>query len=80
MGEDNYITYEDLPLNENYVQQIENIGIKIENKLKWFNAVSAYLTNEQFSQIKNKSFVEKIERVRVFNSPQDEKIIEKNNK
>ena len=40
MGEDNYI-YEDVPLNENYLHQIETLGIKIENKLKWFNAVSA---------------------------------------
>ncbi|MFA5804327.1 MAG: S8 family serine peptidase [Melioribacteraceae bacterium] len=72
MGEDNYITYEDIPLNENYINQIENLGIKIENKLKWFNAVSAYLTNEQLSSIKNLASIQKIEKVRVFKSKNDE--------
>ncbi len=72
MGEDNYITYEDLPLNENYIRQIENLGIKIENKLKWFNAVSAYLTDEQLKSIKSLSSIQKIEKVRVFKSRNDE--------
>ena len=60
MGEDNYITYEDIPLNENYVNQIENLGIKIENRLKWFNAVSSYLTDSQLNTIKKLSFVERV--------------------
>ncbi|MCX6173306.1 MAG: S8 family peptidase [Ignavibacteriales bacterium] len=72
MGEDNYITYEDLPLIENYINQIENLGIKIENKLKWFNAVSAYLTDEQLSSLKSLSSIQKIEKVRVFKSRNDE--------
>ena len=72
MGEDNYITYEDIPLNENYIHQIENLGIKIENKLKWFNAVSAYLTNEQVISINNLPSIQKIEKVRVFKSKNDE--------
>ncbi len=72
MGEDDYITYEDIPLNENYIHQIENLGIKIENKLKWFNAVSAYLTDEQLNSIKNLPSTQKIERVRVFKSRNDE--------
>lgn len=68
MGEDNYITYEDLPLNENYIYQIETLGIKIENKLKWFNAVSAYLTDSQLEKLKKISSIEKIERVHIFKS------------
>ena len=47
MGEDSFITYEDLPLKADYVSQIEQLGIKIENKLRWFNAVTAYLTEEE---------------------------------
>jgi len=71
MGEDNYITYEDIPLNENYLHQIETLGIKIENKLKWFNAVSTYLTDEQLSSLKSLSSIQKIEKVRVFKSKND---------
>jgi len=88
MGEDHYITYEDLPINENYISQIGNAGIKIENKLKWFNAVSAYLTNQQLAQVKKISCVEQIELVRVLkykpeidNDPTNlqKQILQKNN-
>lgn len=63
MGE-NYITSEDLPVNENYISKIESSGIRIINKLKWFNAVSCYLSEEQVQKIKEYPFVEKIEAVR----------------
>ncbi|MHB8906928.1 MAG: S8 family serine peptidase, partial [Melioribacteraceae bacterium] len=80
MGEDNYITFEDIPLSENYTNQIEQLGIKIENKLKWFNAVSCYLTDAQIDQLKSLSCIEKIEKVRVFKSRTDEnQLIIRNN-
>ncbi len=72
MGEDNYITFEDIPLSDNYTNQIEQLGIKIENKLKWFNAVSCYLTDTQLNHLKSLSCIGKIEKVRVFNSRTDE--------
>jgi len=65
LGENNYITYEDLPLTENYVQGVQSLGIKIINKLKWFNAVTAYLDDNQLAAVKNLSFVEKVESVAV---------------
>lgn len=64
MGEDNYITYEDLPLSSDYIQSIEKLGIKIIHKLKWFNAVSCYLTDEQLYKVKNLPFVKSIEKVK----------------
>jgi len=64
MGKENYITYEDVPVLESYVSEIEKLGIEIHRKLKWFNAVTAKLSSDQISQIKNFSFVKKIERVR----------------
>ncbi|MCX6170983.1 MAG: S8 family serine peptidase [Ignavibacteriales bacterium] len=80
MGEDNYITYEDIPLNEDYTTQIEQQGIKIVNKLKWFNAVSSYLTDAQINQLEKLSCITKIERVRVFKSRTDEnQLINQNN-
>ncbi len=66
LGEDNFITYEDLPLNEIYVNEIERFGIKIENKLRWFNAVTAYLSNEEQNKINNLDFVDRIEPVKRF--------------
>lgn len=64
MGE-NYITEEDVPINEKYVQTIEASGIKIENKLKWFNAVTAYLTDVQAEAVQSLPFVVKLERVHI---------------
>ena len=65
MGND-YITYEDLPIKDEYINSLISIGIKIENKLKWFNAVSAFLSNDQKGKILSLPFVEKIEKVRSF--------------
>jgi serine protease AprX len=76
MNEDAMITFEDLPLKENYVQKIQNLGIKIRNRLKWFNAVTAYLTEEQINQIKELGFVEKIERVKIFTLNKKNELIE----
>lgn len=62
MGEDNYITYEDIPISENYVNAVENLGIKIIRKLKWFNAVTANLSSTQLEQLNNLSFIKKLNR------------------
>jgi hypothetical protein len=72
LGEDNIINFEDLPLKEDYVFQLEQIGIKIENKLRWFNAVSAYLTEDEKIKVARLTFVEKIDPIRkfVFKSPE----------
>jgi hypothetical protein len=71
MGEDSFITYDDLRLDSNYVLNIEELGIKIENKVRWFNAVTAYLTEEEKINVANLSFINRIEPVRrfVFKSP-----------
>lgn len=66
MGE-NYITFEDLPINEKYIEQVTSLNIKIENNLRWFNAVTAFLTDDQVKAINNLPFIEKLEPVKVFN-------------
>lgn len=65
MGE-NYITFEDLPVSENYVASLESLGIEIIHKLKWFNSVSCYLTDDQLNRVKQLSFVKSVEEVRSF--------------
>ena len=72
LDDDNIITYEDMPLMKDYVFQLEQSGIKIENKLRWFNAVTAYLSDEEKNNAASLTFVEKIEPVRkfVFKSPE----------
>ena len=64
MSDERLITYEDLPLKEDYVAQVEALGVKIENKLNWFNAVTAYLNSEQIEELRLKNFVISIESVK----------------
>jgi len=63
MGED-FITYDDLPINKNYIAELESLNIKIIRKLNWFNSVSAYLTFDQIEIIKNLPYVKSIEPVK----------------
>lgn len=70
LGEEDIISFEDIPIKPGYISSLESHGIKIENNLKWFNAVSAYLTDQQFEEIFKLNFVDKIEKVKIlkFNS------------
>ncbi len=72
MGKENIITFDDLPLHSDYILKIEQLGIKIENKLRWFNAATAYLNEEEKNKLANLSIVNRIEPVRkfVFKSPE----------
>ncbi|MGE5437983.1 MAG: S8 family serine peptidase [Syntrophothermus sp.] len=61
---DDYIDYTDVPIKREYLNELVKFNIKIENELKWFNSVSAYLTDEQVKEIKLLPFIEKIEPVK----------------
>jgi hypothetical protein len=74
MGEENIINYEDLPLHQNYVDEVISIGIKIENKLTWFNAVTAYLNEAQKNYLTSLSFIDRIEPVRIFRFKREETV------
>ncbi len=65
MNADSIITFEDLPVNVNYIQKLSSLGIKIVNKLSWFNSVSAYLTDAQKKQAGLLPFVKEIVPVKV---------------
>ena len=57
LSEENLITYDDLPLNNEYISILESKGIKVIAKSRWFNGVSAYLTVNQLKMIKDIDFV-----------------------
>jgi subtilisin family serine protease len=63
---DNFITYEDLPLNQDYIASLSAIGVVIIYQLKWFNAVSARLTLSQIEQLKSLDFIDRVEPVKSF--------------
>ncbi|MCK5087859.1 MAG: S8 family serine peptidase, partial [Melioribacteraceae bacterium] len=61
---DDFIDYKDIPLNQYYVDIFEELSIEIIWELKWFNAVSCRLNNEQLDKIIELPFVEKIDKVK----------------
>ncbi len=63
LGE-NLITYEDVPLYEPYINTLKAAGIKIVHKLKWFNAVSAYLNESQLEMLARYEIIETIREVK----------------
>ncbi len=64
LNEDNLINYDDLLIKEDYIENLQSLGITILHKLNWFNAVSCRLTSEQLRLIKKLNFVDKIEKVK----------------
>ena len=67
LGE-NFFTFEDLPLENSYIQKLQELDVIIIHKLKWFNAVSAYLNDEQFLELNSIPFIKKIENVKTLRS------------
>ena len=68
---DEIFSYGDYPIYEPYLQQLKSLGIEPVNKLRWFNAISTYLTDDQLALVKNLPFVEKIERVKFFKAKKE---------
>lgn len=57
LSEENLISYDDLPLNNEYIRSLESQGIKIIAKSRWFNGVSAYLTVDELEKVINLDYV-----------------------
>lgn len=62
--DEDIISFEDLPVNKDYIQDLELLGAEIIWELKWFNAVSCLITQNEVQQIQKLSFVDKIEKVK----------------
>jgi len=69
---DEIIKYEDLPIREDYTNELNSLGIEVIHKLTWFNAVSANINDEQLIDIKALPFVEKIEAIKKLKYKNDE--------
>lgn len=58
------ISIQDLPISPVYIADIEAMGIRIEARSKWLNAVSAFLDDAQIAELSTKPFVAGIQPVR----------------
>jgi len=75
LGEDNIITYEDLPVCREYISALEGIGVKIERQLSWLNSVSAYLSENELTKIEKLPFVNKVEKVKTIQFNRNEEAV-----
>jgi len=55
------LNLQDIPVEQNYVDQIEGLGIEPVVISKWFNGVFAELSETQITQVENLSFVQEVE-------------------
>ena len=53
----------DLPVNQNYINQVEDLGIKIKHVTKWFNGVSCYVLKSDLDKVAALPFVKKVDFV-----------------
>lgn len=63
LSEENIISYDDLPLNEEYISKIKELGVLPNAYSKWMNAVSVKIKKDKLDEIKKLPFVSKIEGV-----------------
>ena len=56
----------DIPVNPDYIEHVEKLGVKLKHKTKWFNGISAYVKKEIIEQITLLPFVKKIDLVAKF--------------
>lgn len=66
MPADQLIKFEDLPIYEKYIREIEKLNIPIITKLNWFNSVSSILNSEELELISSLDFVESVKPVRKY--------------
>jgi serine protease AprX len=60
------VSAEDLPVSQSYIDQLSANGISAINTSRWFNAITAMLTNNQAVRATALPFVDHVEPVRTF--------------
>ena len=66
LSEDKLISEMDLPVSEEYIDELINRGFTVKQKSKWFNGISGYATESEIGLISQFLFVKKLDVVRKF--------------
>lgn len=72
LSENELITVRDLPVNQNYIDQVNSLGLKLKQKTKWFNGVSGWATKSELAQFANLSCVKQLDIVHRFRKDMSE--------
>jgi len=70
------LDYNDLPVNENYISPLLQIGFRLKHQSKWLNGVSGYIQKSSLENLAQFSFVQNIDVVfklkKKYNAEDDE--------
>jgi subtilisin family serine protease len=66
LSQSKLINFYDLPVNQDYVNELVQYGFEVKQKSKWFNAVSGYASENVISGIALNTFVKKVDVVGTF--------------
>ena len=79
LSDDKLISTTDLPVNQNYIEQIQSLGFQLKQKTKWFNGISGWVTKSELLQIANLPFVKQLDIVYRFRKDNFEEEIQNEN-
>lgn len=65
-GRKPWVDFTDLPVREQYLNQLENLGARIRVISRWLNATSVSATRRQVEEIENLTFVRAVKKVATF--------------
>jgi len=68
------IGFTDLPVNKNYINQLESINVHVKQITKWFNGISAIVQKSELPKISSLNFVKKLDVVAVYKNPEMPKV------
>jgi hypothetical protein len=63
LSPDKLVSYDDIPVNEKYIDQVKSTGLTPKAVSKWLNAVSVLATTGKLDKVKKLGCVQKIEGV-----------------
>ena len=66
LSENKLISENDLPVKQDYINQLETAGFKLKQKTKWFNGVSGWANKSELAQFANMPFVKQLDIVYKF--------------
>ncbi|MFZ1321233.1 MAG: S8 family serine peptidase [Ignavibacteria bacterium] len=62
----------DIPVSRNYINDLQNLGIEVKQKSRWFNRISCYADKTQIENIINKDYVNGMDLVMKFRKRYDD--------
>ena len=65
-GKAPWVDFTDIPVKKQYLNELENLSVKIRVVSRWLNAASVLANKQQIEKVKNLSFVRAVKRVMIF--------------